>query len=135
MREALIDSLLPRQFFPTGNPLGAKIPFRDGSLTIVGVVEQARLYDVHQDGRPQLFVRAEDWGYRSLSFVLRTGREPHTLIPEVRTAIRQIDPRLALVNVRTMDEIVGDALRQQRISAELIAGFALLNSLPMIVAL
>jgi len=45
---------LARQFFPTGDPLGAKILFRDQSLTVVGVVEQARLYDVHRDGLPQL---------------------------------------------------------------------------------
>lgn len=120
-----IDNLLARQFFPTGDPLGAKIPFGDRSVTVVGVVEQARLYDVHQDGRPQLFLRAEDFGYRNLSFVLRTEREPDALIQEVRTVIRHIDPRLAVADVRTMDEIVGESLRQQRMSAVLIAGFAL----------
>jgi putative ABC transport system permease protein len=125
VREAVIDRVLANQFFPSGSPLGAKIPFGDQSLIIVGVVEQPRLYEVHQDGRPQLFVRAEDGGYRNLSFVVRTEREPHRLVPEVRAAIRHIDPRLALSDVRPMDEIVGDALRQQRISAVLIAGFAL----------
>jgi len=127
VREAIIDSNLARQFFPTGDPVGAKIPFgRDQpALTIVGVVEQARLYDVHKDGRPQLYFRAEDFGSRTLAFVLRTEREPQTLIPEARAAIRRIDPRLAVAQVRTMDEIVGDAVRQQRISAVLIASFAL----------
>ncbi|MPZ19147.1 MAG: FtsX-like permease family protein [Luteitalea sp.] len=128
VREALIDGHLARHFFPTGSPLGAKIPFGeedDEALTIVGVVEQARLYDVDQDGRPQFFFRAEDLGVRGLSFVVRTGREPHRLIPEVRTAVQRLDPRLVLGDVRTMDEIVGDALRQQRMSAVLIAGFAL----------
>jgi predicted permease len=125
VREALIDRHLARQFFPSGNPLGAKIPFGKESLTIVGVVEQARLYDVHQDSRPQLLVRAEDWGYRTLSFVVRTGGDPRVLIPDVRAAIRRIDPRLALADVRTMQEIVGNAVRQQRISAVLIAAFAL----------
>lgn len=130
VREALIDRHLAKQFFPSGNPLGAKIPFLNHSLTIVGVVEQARLYDVHQDSRPQLFIRVEDWsaetqGLLSLSFVIRAHREPHTLIPEVRLAIRRVDPRLAPAALRTMDEILDDALRQQRISAVLIAGFAL----------
>jgi putative ABC transport system permease protein len=129
VREALIDRHLAQQFFPVGNPLGAKIPYRKHSLTIVGVVDQARLYYVHQDSRPQLFVRVEDWsteidGLLSLSFVLRSQREPRTLVPDVRMAIRHIDPRLATVDLRTMDEIVDDALRQQRISAVLIAGFA-----------
>ena len=55
------------------NPIGAKIA-RDGTrlddvhagvadgLTIVGVVQQARLSDVHEDGRPRLYIRTEDWG-------------------------------------------------------------------------
>lgn len=126
VREALIDHVLARHFFPTGNPLGAKIPYANKQvLTVIGVVEQARLYDVHQDGRPQLFVRAEDWGYRSLTFAVRTERNPESVIPEVRAAIRQVDPRIALANVRTMEEIVGDAIRQPRVSAVLVAGFAL----------
>jgi putative ABC transport system permease protein len=124
VREALIDRNLARQFFPAGSPLGAKVPFNNQSLTVVGVVDQARLYDVHQDGRPQLFVRAEDWGYRTLNFVVRTARDPIALVPEVRAAVRRIDPRLAVADVRTMDAVVGDALRRQRISAVLISGFA-----------
>jgi putative ABC transport system permease protein len=88
------------------------------------LVDQARLYDVHQDGRPQLYLRAEDFGYRTLGFVVRSRRDPQTLVPEVRAAIRQIDPRLALADVRTMDEVVGDAVRRQRLSAVLISGFA-----------
>jgi putative ABC transport system permease protein len=126
VQEALVDTAVARQFFPNGSPLGARIPIPDKQfLTIVGVVEQARLYDVHQDGRPQVFVRAEDSGYRTLFFVLRTGRDPRALIPDVRALVRRIEPRLAIANLRTMDEVVADAVRQQRISAVLISGFAL----------
>jgi putative ABC transport system permease protein len=125
VREALIDRVLADHFFPAGNPIGTKLPFRDDTLMIVGVVQQPRLYDVHQDSRGQLFIRAEDWGYRTLSFVLRSDRDPRALIPFVRSVARRIDPQLALAEVRTMDEIVADALSQQRISAVLIAGFAL----------
>jgi putative ABC transport system permease protein len=126
VQEALIDNVLADHLFPGANPLGAKIPFGEpDTLTIVGVVQQARLYDVHQDSRGQLFVRAEDWGYRTLSFVVRTEREPQSLIPEVRALVRRIDPQLALAEVRPMTEIVDNSLRQQRISAVLIAGFSL----------
>ena len=126
VREALIDRNLARQFFPTNSAVGATIPFGNNqTVTVVGVVDQARLYDVHQDGRPQVYVRAEDFGYRTLAFVLRSGRDPRSLMPEVRSAVRQIDPRLAIADVRTMDDVVGDALRRQRISAVLISGFAI----------
>ena len=125
VREALIDTGLARRFFPGGNPLGAKIPYGDAPLTIVGVVEQARLYDVHQDGRPQLFVRAEDWGYRPLFYVMRTTGQPQTLVPSVRAAVRQLETRIAVGEARTLDEIVANTLRQQRTSAALITAFAL----------
>jgi putative ABC transport system permease protein len=125
VREAVIDRPLARHFFPSGGAVGARIPFGDKqSVTVVGVVEQARLYDVHQDGRPQIMLRAEDWGFRTMTFVLRTSRDPLTLTADVRAAIRRIDPRLAIANVRTMDEVVDDALRRQRISATLLSGFA-----------
>jgi putative ABC transport system permease protein len=125
VREAIVDRAVARQFFPTGDPIGAQIPYNKQSLTIVGVVEQARLYDVHQDGRPQVILRAEDWGYRTLNFVLRATRDPRGVVPDVRSAVRNIDPRLALADVRTMEDVVGDALRRQRVSAVLISGFAL----------
>ena len=125
VREAVIDRPLAEYFFPTGNPLGAQIPFGEDSLTIVGVVEQARLYNVHQDDRPQLYIRAEDWAYRTLTFVLRSTRSTESLIRDARAAVNSVDPQLALAQVKPMDEIVGDSLRQQHISAVLIAGFSI----------
>ncbi|MGH9200004.1 MAG: FtsX-like permease family protein [Vicinamibacterales bacterium] len=125
VREAMIDRGLMRRFFPEGNPLGATIPYGDHALTVVGVVEQARLYDVHQDGRPQIFTRTEDWGYRPLFYVMRTDREPQALLPEVRSAVRRVEPRVAVGDAQSLDEIVGNTLRPQRTSATLITAFAL----------
>lgn len=125
VREALIDDRLAAHFFPSSNPLGATIPFQEDSLRVVGVVRQARLYDVHEDGRPQLYIRAEDWGYFTLRFAVRSERAPESLIPEARATIRRVDPRLAVSEVRTMEEVVADSLRQQRVTAVLIAGFSL----------
>ena len=85
------------------------------------------MYDVHQDGRRQVYVRAEDWDFamRTLSFAVRTERPPDSVIPDVQAVIRRIDPRLAMSQVRTMNEIVDEALSQQRLGAVLIGGFAL----------
>jgi putative ABC transport system permease protein len=125
VQEALIDQHLSTQFFPSGTPIGAAIPFRGKSLRIVGVVRQARLSNLHEDGRPQLFIRAEDWVRNIPVWVIKTDGDPQALVPEVRRVIRQIDPRIPVSSIQTMDEIVTDALRQPRISAVLMGGFAL----------
>ena len=73
VREAIIDRNLADTFFPPpATAIGAKIPMDDTSVVVVGVVEQARQYDVDRDGRPQVYLRAEDWGYRTLYWVMRS---------------------------------------------------------------
>jgi putative ABC transport system permease protein len=125
VREVLIDEQVARQFWPDASPLGATFTFGDETVTIVGVFRQPRLYDVHADGRPQALIRAEDWGYNSLSYVVRARRDARSVIPDLQAAIRSVDPQLAVADVRPMSEIVGNALREERVSAVLIAGFAL----------
>ncbi|MCA1789334.1 MAG: ABC transporter permease, partial [Thioalkalivibrio sp.] len=125
MTDVVVDHALAEHFFPNGNPLGAIIPFGGDSLRVVGVVRQARLYDVYEDGRPQLYMRSEFLQQNSLSFVVRTERDPAVLVPEVRSVVRRLDAQLPVADVRTMDDVVGDALRQQHVTAVLIAGFSL----------
>src|SRR5712692_780960 len=122
--EAMIDTAIATRFFPAGNALGATIRLADRSLTIVGVVNQARLYDVHADGRPQILVRAEDFRFRPLSFVMRTTREPRSLFPEVRAAVRRIDPRVPVADARAIDDIVQASLSPQANGGALISAFA-----------
>jgi putative ABC transport system permease protein len=122
--EAMVDTAIARQFFPEGNAVGAKILLGDRLLTIIGVAGQARLYDLHTDGRPQILVRSEDFGLRPLFFVIRTTREPHSLLPEVRAAIRVTDPRVPVGDVRSMAEIVETSRTPQAMGGVVISAFA-----------
>jgi putative ABC transport system permease protein len=81
---------------------------------------------VYRDGRPQLYVQnLRDSFQRAQYYVLATTRDPASLLPELRAAVRSVDARVAVGEARTMVEIVADALRQQRTGATLISGFAL----------
>jgi putative ABC transport system permease protein len=125
--EVVIDRTLARQFFPTSSAIGATAAFGGDGAEVIGVVDHIRRVDIHQEGLPQVWIRndAEGPTWFSMSWVIRTHRAPASLIPEVRHTIRAIDPRLPLEQVRTMDQIVSDALRQQRISAVLIGAISL----------
>ncbi len=123
--EAIIDRTLATRFFPTGSPLGATLLRGGDSLTVIGVVEHARLYNVHQDDRPQVYLRNEQRTVRTLAWVLRTDRSLEGLIPDVRAAVRRVDPELAISDLQSMDRVVAESLSQQRLSAVLIGGFSL----------
>lgn len=124
-REVVIDRTLARKFYPDGNALGATLTFGEDSFTVVGVAEHARQYDVHEDGRWQVYARNEDRTFGTLAWAVRTGRTPTSLVPAVRAAVRGVDPQLAVADVQTMEQVVDDSLRQQRVSAVLIAGFSI----------
>ena len=124
-REVLIDRTLAEMFYPSRSAVGATMLFDGDSTLVVGVVEHARLYDVHRDDRPQVYVPNQDQGNRTLSWVVRSGRPPESLVPDVRAAVRRADSRVAIADMMPMQDIVEDSLRQQRVSAVLIAGFAL----------
>ncbi len=49
--------------------------------------------------------------WRAISFAVRTSRsDPFSLLPEARTAIREVNPNLPLVNVRTLDDILAQSM-------------------------
>jgi putative ABC transport system permease protein len=129
VREVLIDQYLAKQFFPGSNPIGATLleyHHEDRPMTVVGVIRQARLYNLHKDGRPQIFVRAEDYtNIRPQYYVVRSGLDARALIPDVLATIRRVDRRVPVYAVRTMDEIVAEARSRERISAVMVAGLAL----------
>jgi putative ABC transport system permease protein len=126
-REALIDQVLARYVFPNGGAVGATLMSGGRPLTIVGVVDQPRLFDLHQDDRtPQIFVRAEDFpGRRPGTYVVRTRDDPYTLIPHIRRAVRQVDARVPLSSIQTMDQLVSAKRSEERMSTVLIGGLAL----------
>lgn len=122
--EIMIDAALARRFFPDGSAVGAEVPGGDGRATIIGVVEQARLYDVHTDGRPQILIRAEESGVRPLFYVMRTTRDPRSLLPDVQSALHRVDPRVPVGEPRAMVDIVQALISPQSMGATLIGAFA-----------
>ncbi|MCZ6916534.1 MAG: ABC transporter permease [Gemmatimonadetes bacterium] len=118
---AIIDDVLAQQFFPNGPPVGRQAVFRGDTLTIVGVVDHARFYNVHSDDRGQVYIPDLT---RGMAYALRTGLDPTVLVGGARLALRQLDPEVPMSDVRTLDAIVKDSLGQQRLSLTLIGGFA-----------
>lgn len=59
-----------------------------------------------------------------MALVVRTARRPAALAPPVRAAIRKMDASLPIPAVRSMREIVGDAVAERRFQMLLTAIFA-----------
>jgi putative ABC transport system permease protein len=76
---------------------------------------------------PAVFYPYAVYPARQQTIVIRTTRDdPHTLIPALRAAVREIDPKLALYDVQTFEEAVSKSLWRQRLQGNVLSIFAAL---------
>ena len=119
-------------------PLGARVRVRGSADTtttwsiVVGVVENVQHNALTAEVKPQFyqtvghFARVPGSTARSMSLVVRTDGNPDRLAAPVRAAIRSLDPRLPVSEVRTMERIVGESIAEPRFAMELLGLFGAL---------
>ena len=125
-RVILVNEAFARRFFPGSDAVGQEL----NRGTIVGVVGDVRQVSLDRDAEPELYypaaqnvTMASDIG---MSLIVRTEQRPERAIAAIRTAIRDVDPRLAVFNMKTMDEVVSDSMWQLNLYRWLIGVFAAL---------
>jgi ABC-type antimicrobial peptide transport system permease subunit len=64
------------------------------------------------------------WTSFPMSLVVRTTANPSGLTSAVTGAVHQVDSELPLLQIRTMQDVVGESLSQQRFNMLLLAVFA-----------
>jgi predicted permease len=143
----VVDQAFADQFFPNQDPINQRVASsRPGELTwltIVGIVGSTSLRTLGEaTPTPQLFMPMSIAGgpgiplsalvgpdIALMSFVVRSVTPPSGLLPAVRKAVDSVDPKLALAQVRTLQDIVDGASAQMAFTMVLLAiaaGVALL---------
>jgi predicted permease len=101
-------------------------------ITVVGIVDAVRHNTVIETPRAEMYVSHAQWGAagastrRAMTFVIRTTADPLTILPNVRAAVRAIDPTLPISDVRTLEEVASDAVSPARFTTLLLGLFAAL---------
>jgi ABC-type antimicrobial peptide transport system permease subunit len=95
---------------------------------IVGVIQNAKYNNVRGRFPPTAYVpiTAMPSTLAGISVQARTVGDPLTVLPAVRRVIHEIEPGLALANVRTESDQVNEALWQERLLARLVTAFGAL---------
>jgi predicted permease len=130
---AVISNSVSQQMWPKENPIGRQFhpgPESAPLAEVVGVVADVKTLGLDQPTVPMVYV--PNWemevGSRS-SLVIRAPISTLSgLSTEVRSEIRQTDPDVPVVQIRSMDQIVIDSVagrRFQMLLAHVFSGFAL----------
>ncbi len=124
----LVNAAFARQFFGSADPVGHRIRvlLSDASQwrTVVGVVGNVRSARLEEGPTPTMYAPlAQD--PRGNTLVVRTTREPTLAAPMLREALAAIDPNQAVSQVRTLDEVIADAMSPSRFRASVVTIFAM----------
>jgi putative ABC transport system permease protein len=126
----LVSESMARQFWPGQNPLGKRLTltFRPGIVReVVGVMGDVKLrgLDVSEPIAALYTPFAQTPG-ALLTLVVRTVVPPTNVGPSIAAAVHEIDPEMPVLNMRTLDEVVGASIAQQRFVMQLLGAFAAL---------
>lgn len=120
----LVNEALARQYFPGEDPVGRVLD----RGTIVGVAGDVRQIRLDLPAEPEIYypaaqnvTMASDIG---MSLIVRSVVAPESLTDAIRAAVREVNPALAIFNVRTLERVVGDSLWELHLYRWLIGLFA-----------
>jgi predicted permease len=130
---AVVNQALVKQFFPNQNPIGKSFTtsdIKDKKLVyqIVGVCADTRYGSLREDPPPIFYLDYRqspeiDWG---MTFAVKTRTARAGITPSLRRAVQSVDRNLPLTDVRTQEEQIDALLMNERIFADLTAGFGVL---------
>jgi predicted permease len=131
-KTVIVSRQLARQYFPGEDPVGKHlhlVPFGNADYEIVGVAADT-LYQVGQPSKATMYLPVLN-GDSTMGFTLavRTASDPLALSIPIQKQIAELDPQLPVIDVLTMEQVIGESLGNQMFSATLLLAFAILSLL------
>src|SRR2546425_3657702 len=128
---------MARCFFGNANPIGKHFTIDrdwkgfgdDKPFEIVGVVGDAKYYEIREPTHRTIYLNAFQDGNVSSKFALRTSVEPAAVAGEVRRAVRELLPAVRVERLTTLADQVDASIVPERLIAALSGLLGALGSL------
>jgi predicted permease len=125
----IIGKTIADRMFAGRDPVGRRLRYASvqaDPVLIVGVVGDVKITGIDEAIRPVLYYPFRQSSSIFANLVARTNSDPNTLAGAVRNEVRTLEPDAAILNVRTMDEMIAQtpASFMRRFPALVIGIFA-----------
>jgi predicted permease len=143
---AVVNQAFAKKYFPNEDPIGRHfgLSAREdlGAYEIVGVVANAKYRRPREDAEPMFFGPLSQWQHNLkdptainletqthyiTSVVMSFRGAPQNLEAMLRGTLAHIDPKLTILDLRSLDEQLAGNFNQERLVARLTALFGLLT--------
>src|SRR5262249_26816591 len=114
VRVVIVNEGLVRKYWPGQSVVGKRLGFWNQQWTVVGVVHDAREFDLRGETGAKFYVPAKRLNQQNGSFIIRTRVDPSTIAQSIRPALWSIDANLPVTQIATMRERMGNSVVEQR---------------------
>jgi putative ABC transport system permease protein len=121
---ALINEAAARRFFPAGDAIGRQLRFWGVTREIVGIIGNERFQGLTAETPPAAYLSLMQAPMATGSVLVRTADDPMRVASAVRSAVRAVDPELAVFDVATLDQTVLRSISRERSTMFLLVTFA-----------
>ncbi|HEX5476064.1 MAG TPA: ABC transporter permease [Vicinamibacterales bacterium] len=131
---AIVNETLARTLFAGESPVGktlvllptenSVVRMTPGPVQIIGVASNVKEVGFNEASFDGIYLPAAQASPSWLRLVVRSDLPASVLVGPLRRALLAVDPTLPLDSLETMDDLVAEALREDRFNASLIAVFA-----------
>ena len=91
---------------------------------VIGVVGDTKWHAAETGDGFEVYYSHRQWPVPAFHTLLRIEGDPASLIPQARRAIHEVNPDIAINEIKPMDEVITEALWQRRLWGALFALFA-----------
>src|SRR5262249_40365139 len=122
----LVSQTAAQRWWPNQDAIGrrVKVPgFYPGPRpwrTVVGVVADVKQSGLNAPHTMQVYLPHAQYRTGFLALVVRTSKDPLSLLGEIQRTVAHLDPDLPVSNVASMEQVIEDSVAPQRFSTVLL---------------
>ena len=119
----VINQALADRFWADGQALGGSMWVSGAQREVIGIVANGKYLSRRETPKPHVYLSIRQAWEPQQQIHVRTAGSPTALDPLVRSIIAELDPQVAVYNVRTMDQHLDASLMPARTGAKLVSLF------------
>jgi putative ABC transport system permease protein len=124
---AVVSQAAATRYWGAEDPIGTygRLDEPDGPrFHVIGIAADVRNDALGNPTVPEIYIPAYATRVEGMRFVVRSDRPLESLLPDIRGAIRTVDPELPMVDVATMRDVIGRTVTLDRAASRVTAFFA-----------
>ena len=126
-RVIILNDVAEKAYFGTTDALGELVNVNGTICAVVGVVKAVRLGGPAAPVRLEAYLPAAQEPLWNTSFVIRTARDPQSALPDVKDAIRAVNPGQVIGATSTLDQYFERLIGNRRLNMQLLGLFGVLG--------